>query len=273
MTYATMMVHLDAGRSNAAVLDVAAAMAAQYEAQVIGIAACQPMQLSACEGYVDAALAVAVRDIVDDELQHVEAEFRAHEALRPHVLEWRCMNALDPIAHVVAIAARSADLVITSAGSGHLGDQAKHADAGELIVRAGRPVLVVPETAAPSAFETVMVAWNDTRECRRAILDALPVLRHAERVIVVELTSDTGSAELRVDDVVAWLARHDVSATKIVANAHGSHVEHLALIAVEEAVDLIVAGAYGHNRLREWAFGGVTSDLLLRADRCAMLSH
>jgi nucleotide-binding universal stress UspA family protein len=53
----------------------------------------------------------------------------------------------------------------------------------------------------------------------------------------------------------------------------GAEPTHLAAIAEEFEADLIVAGAFGHSRLREWAFGGVTRDLLVKAERCTLLSH
>ena len=171
MTYSTLMVHLDGGRPNAALLDVAATLADQYRAAVIGIAACQPVQIGTCDGYLGGEYAVIERDIVADEFARAKTEFHAHERLAHHTLEWRSIPTLANLAHVVAENARAADLVITSAGPGYA-DLATHADTGDLILRAGRPVLVVPDGAATATFSTIMVAWTDTRECRRAIGDA-----------------------------------------------------------------------------------------------------
>lgn len=269
MTYKTLMVHLEAGQSNADVLHVTAEIAQRYQADVIGIASCEPVQIGWGDGMMSSDIALAERQIVDDELKMVGTEFHACEAIRGHVLEWLAIPTMEPIAHVIALEARSADLLIT----GVLADTSRHANTGDLVVRAGRPVLAVPPEPVTGSFEKVMIAWNDTRECRRAVSDALPFLKTADRVVVVGVSSEPTDLTASVKDVMGWLARHGIDADRIVSHVAGSAAATLASIAAEHTIDLIVAGAYGHNRLREWGFGGVTRDLLLRANRCALLSH
>jgi nucleotide-binding universal stress UspA family protein len=273
VTYSTLMVHLDGARPNAAVLDVAATIAKRHDAKVIGIAVCQPIQLAAGDGYIDGPIAMIAGDLVTDELAHAKLEFHAHIGLRPHVLEWRSIPTLENVAHAVAEQARCADLVITAIGRTPGNNLATHADTGELILRAGRPVLVVPDAHVTADFRNVLVAWTDTRECRRAIMDALPVLRRADRVTIVEASKDPVHAREGIEDIAGWLARHGVGADRIVSRMKGSGFETLAMIATEIEADLVVAGAYGHSRIREWAFGGVTRDLLLYERRCTLLSH
>ena len=84
---------------------------------------------------------------------------------------------------------------------------------------------------------------------------------------------ETEAAQLRLADVGDWLARHGVEASCVAWPLKGAEATNLADIARDLEVDLIVAGAFGHSRLREWALGGVTRDLLLQADRCALVSH
>ncbi|MEG3123383.1 universal stress protein [Sphingomonas sp. GB1N7] len=272
MPYKTLMVHLDAGRSNAGVLAITAAVAERYEAGVIGIAACEPVQIG-CAG-VDfcGALAVAERQIVDDELKAATVEFYACDAIRRHVLDWRAIPTMEPVSHIVALEARCADLIVTAVSTDNR-DATCHADTGDLVVRAGRPVLVVPNHAVTADFRTVMIAWNDARECRRAVVYALPFLNDADRVIIVGVGTDLAGIRTRIKDVSGWLKRHGVDADIIVAHSRNGDADSLAAIADEEAVDLIVAGAYGHNRLTEWAFGGVTRSLLKGGTRCVFLSH
>lgn len=273
MNYSTVMVHLDAGASNSFVLEAATAVAKSQDAKVIGVAACQPMQIASSAGDATGATIALERDIANANLDRAEQEFRAFAAIQPFVLEWRSINTMQPVSQAVEDDARCADLLIASACRGHPSNTSTHANVGELIVRAGRPVLVVPDGPVPATFGKIVVAWADTRECRRAVVDALPFLTKATQVVVVEIASDPDDAASRTQDVVAWLGRHQVGADRIVYKSHGSIADSVAAIAREQEADLIVAGAYGHNRLREWAFGGVTSDVLLRENRCALLSH
>jgi nucleotide-binding universal stress UspA family protein len=78
---------------------------------------------------------------------------------------------------------------------------------------------------------------------------------------------------LRVGDVAAWLARHGVSALSQTVLAKGDNAEQMAAFAADAAADVLVAGAYGHSRLREWVLGGVTRDLLMQPERCVFVSH
>jgi nucleotide-binding universal stress UspA family protein len=273
MSYSTVMVHLDAGASNSFVLEAAATVAKRQGAKLIGVAACQPMQIAGSAGDSTGAMIALECEIANANLDRAEQEFRAFAAIEPFVLEWRSINTMEPVSHAIADDARCADLVIASACLGHSSNATSHANVGDLIVRAGRPVLVVPDGPTPATFAKIVIAWADTRECRRAVADALPFLAQATKVVIVEIASDAENARSRTQDVVAWLARHQVSAEGIVYKPHGNVADSVATIAREQEADLIVAGAYGHNRLREWAFGGVTSDVLLRENRCALLSH
>lgn len=272
MSYATIMVHLDGGRPNGALLDITAAVARRQGAAVIGIAACQPVQLGAPSGYLDGEFAVIARDVAAEELARLAHEFHAHAGLAGLTREWRGLPTFANVAHAVADQARCADLIIT--GIGHVpSDVATHADTGALVIHAGRPVLVVPENSTTADFATVMIAWRNSRECRRAVADALPILHDATRVVLVTASDEPGAARHDLADVAAWLARHGIDADRVTTRPSGSDADSLAVMADEQGADLIVAGAYGHGRIREWVFGGVTGDLLLQARRCTMLAH
>jgi nucleotide-binding universal stress UspA family protein len=135
--------------------------------------------------------------------------------------------------------------------------------------------LVVPPEASTLQARHVLVAWKDTREARRAVLDALPLLRAATDVTVVEIVphSKEKDAMRSGADVAAWLSRHDVCATSHeVVSDFDSYGAFEGLLS-QNAADLIVAGAYGHSRLQEWIFGGVTRDLLMKARCCCLLAN
>ena len=148
-------------------------------------------------------------------------------------------------------------------------------EVGDLLMRLGRPVLAVPDGVSGLELNEALVCWKDSREARRAVADALPILKVCRRVDLLELVDSAAldHARARLADLSAWLALHGVEANSSLEIAHGPEAKQLAAIARDLRADLIVAGAFGHSRLREWAFGGVTRDLVLRADRCLLASH
>ena len=102
MTIATLMVHLDGTRSNTQVLDVAGWLAQRLDAGVIGIAACQPIQLDPSAGVYSAELIDAERDIVAADLKALQDEFEDPNSKCGRRIEWRCATTLEPIAEYVA---------------------------------------------------------------------------------------------------------------------------------------------------------------------------
>jgi nucleotide-binding universal stress UspA family protein len=270
------MVHLELGQSNAGLLGVAGDLAQRFEAGVIGIAMCQPMQIIYSEGYVPADLIVEDREQRDKQIATAEAEFRNALQARIGRIEWRSAVTPDPLADYLAREARSADLLITRVDhNASVFDHSRHVAIGDVVMHVGRPVLVVPTTAAGASFDRMMVGWKDSRETRRAIADALPLLQRATQVAIVEVAaeSELEAARGRLDDVVQWLSRHGVAAEPIARPSTGEDAHQLNAIALERNAGVIVAGAYGHSRVREWVLGGVTRDLLLRAGSCALVSH
>ena len=210
---------------------------------------------------------------VKKRIDEAEARFRAAIGGRARDVEWRC--ALERPDEYVAREARAADLIIAGSNrDGVLIDRMRHLDPSDLVMVAGRPLFLVPPEADYLKLNSVLVAWKDTREARRAVVDALPLLHKAKDVNVVEIVEGDASrsaAENRVNDVAAWLKRHDILAFPKVMHA-ASEADQIDRIWKAEA-DLVVAGAYGHARVREWVFGGVTRNLITRSNRCSFLAH
>jgi len=120
----------------------------------------------------------------------------------------------------------------------------------------------------------VAVAWKDVREARRAVQEALPFLREAENVMIVEVSERGGDqASSRLRDVANYLARHGVATvTERVLPVDATAANSLRFIA-DENISLLAAGGDGHSRLGEWAYGGVTRDLLAESPVCCLFSH
>jgi len=276
MTYKTLMVHLQIGQSNAGLLRIADDLAQSFQARLIGVAVCQPMRLLYNDGYMQAELLDDDRQNMEQQIAATEAEFRTVIKQRAGDLDWRSTITLDPLSDYLAGEARNADLVMT--GVNHEAssfDISRNVNVGDLVMQAGRPVLLVPSTLGTLKPERILVASNDSRESRRAILDALPFLKRAAHVAAVEIADDDNmpAARSHLRDVVAWLRRHGVEAEPIATLSVGDDPAQLRAIAGDHGAELIVAGAYGHSRLREWVLGGVTRNLLRSPDRCSLLSH
>jgi nucleotide-binding universal stress UspA family protein len=275
VTYSTLMVHLELGHSNEGLLSAAGDLAERFHAHVIGIAACQPMQFVYGEGYVSADFFEQDMADLKKESAAAEAEFRNALGTRVKSLEWRSSIVSGVLSGHLAHEARSADLVITSITSGDFFDASRRVNTGDLVMQIGRPVLIVPAASKKVKLDRIVVAWKDTREARRAAFDALPLLKTAAHVAVIEIAdpAEMAAAHEHLNDVVGWLKRQGVSADAIASPSTGDDATRLYTIAQEQGADVIVAGAYGHSRLREWVLGGVTRDLLLRADQCSLVSH
>jgi len=275
VTISTLMVHLHLGTPNEGKLRHAVELARVFEAGVIGVAAAEMMQFTYGDGYIPGDLIESNRAMVGEQIRAAEAEFRTAFASHGHFLDWRSGVLLTPLAAYLASEARAADLVILSARSGALADAPSRTSAGELLMQLGRPALVVPEPGGTPRFARVMVAWKDTREARRATFDALPLLRRARSVTLVGVhgREDQGSTHAQLTAVMGWLGRNGVAATIMPLRSDGHDAVQLLRVATELETDVVVAGAYGHSRFREWVLGGVTRDLLAQETRCSLLSH
>src|SRR6478609_3041167 len=276
MTYKTVMVGLALGQPNDARLEVAAQMAERFGARVIGAAAVEfspPLYFT--EGEPAQRLIDQGWAAVKSRLKDLEGEFRAAMQNRALEVEWRCAEDF-PTRFIVRQARTSDIIVVGEAARGGLADPFVQINPSDLVMQAGRPLLIVPETCNWLDLRSVLVAWKDTAEARRAVAEALPLLRKATDVTVVEIVEEQANrpaALSRVKDVAAWLSRHGVNASEQVPEECGEAGALLERIASEVGAGVIVAGAYGHSRLREWILGGVTRRLVNPSNRCSLLSR
>jgi nucleotide-binding universal stress UspA family protein len=272
-SFTTMMVHVDVARDCEQRVQLALSLADRFEATLIGVAGLPLRPVFAgggvavyCEPSEDHCRAVSVR------LDEMGRRFRGKGQHLKQV-EWRA--ALELPYELVSREARAADLIIV--GARHSGGSVDElVDPGAILLRAGRPILVAPATVGSPQLRRVVVAWKDTRECRRAVRDALPFLYQAEEVVIVGIDEGQSDnpAKGSLSDVAEYLRRHRVVPPREVwRRARGPVGAELLHLVRDERADLIVAGGYGHSRLGEWAFGGVTHELLASTPVCCMLSH
>jgi nucleotide-binding universal stress UspA family protein len=270
----TILVHVQPGAAGAARLKTAVQLARKFDATLFGLAAemVPPLGTMDPTGMMEGAWYVEMRDQVKRELELAREDFRA--ATRGLKTEFAWIQ--DMPADAMARAARGADLILAGGHALAADDRYRVCDSAEVMLQAGRPVLVAPPKGGEFRGQAVVVAWKDSRESRRALADALPFVADAETVLVMEICGkeEAGDAELRTAAVVAGLKRHGVKAHARVVVAPADRVAPELNIAAEAiGADLIVAGGYGHTRLGEWVFGGVTRDLLRGSERFVLLSH
>jgi nucleotide-binding universal stress UspA family protein len=146
-----------------------------------------------------------------------------------------------------------------------------------IIFGSGRPTLILPEDPRPRPFElgTVAVAWDFSRAAARAISDALPILERAKKVRVVTVTKEKVlSSKRSAGELAKNLARHGIDVVLDEVDAKGNPIGRvLESHALSHKADLLVMGAYGHSRLREFVLGGATRSLLSKPPLPILFSH
>ncbi|MCA1456062.1 universal stress protein [Bradyrhizobium sp. BRP22] len=273
MSLANVMVYVDPQQQEEGQIRVAEGIATKFGASIIGVSAFAVEPPFAAEG-------VMIEETTEEDLKRMQAGLAAKEdwfrsvvGLPGDKVEWRWAYEF-PTTFLVD-QARAADLVVIKRKQ--LKENYYHyIDAAEAMLRMGRPMLSVPERVTELSADRVVVGWKDTREARLAVRDALPFLTRASRVTVIELcTSDQqDAARLRVRDVAKYLGRHGASCQyEVRVHTAEPDARYLIRLARDEGADLIVTGGYGHSRLGEWIFGGMTIGLLREAPICLMMSH
>lgn len=161
---------------------------------------------------------------------------------------------------------------------GYLSQLDLHWYAETAIFDSGHPTIILPydrKRAGPIRFDTIVVAWDHSRAAARAIADALPILQKAKVTRVLTVTNDKPLYSLPMHtDIVNQLAFHGVEVTFDVVDAAGRKIGTvLGDYALTHNADLIVMGAYGRSRLREFLHGGATKSMLTHPPLPIFLSH
>jgi nucleotide-binding universal stress UspA family protein len=261
----TILASLTGLGGDRSVLDCAIALAGKFEAQI----ECLHVRLDEAT-----ALALGQYGMVDTiEREQGErsrsARLAFEEAGRRHAitvtgaaddrLSWHQIEGYD-LADTPR-RARLADLVVAARDSSHGPGRL-----AEIVMKSGRPVLVAPPKFTGAIGEAVAVAWKDGPESARALTVAMPLLTKAQRVLLVFVREDPehdGPELRRLDELKARLGRHGIRAeTLAVATSAAGATETLRETVYDANCDLLVTGAYGHSRLREYVFGGVTREIL-----------
>jgi nucleotide-binding universal stress UspA family protein len=279
MTYRNLLVQVDDSRGCARRIAFAIDLAVAHDAHLTGlyvIAEASPAAFA--QGFPPELMA----DVQQQSRAQADAALaRFGEAARRNQIafETRIDRVLyTEIAEAALTNARYADLAILGQ---HDPDDAASGPRylpAEVVLGCGRPVLIVPYIGPAATFgERVIIAWDASREAARAVNDALPLLRRAQKVGVVSVNPRPwpfAHGEEPGADIGLHLARHGVKVE--VQRFEGRDIDtanailsHLA----DQSADLLVMGAYGHSRVREFVLGGVTRTILSEMTVPVLMSH
>lgn len=271
MTLSNIMVSLDASRSTPDRVRLACNLARRFDATLTGVAAQDPLPISIYGkgSYLDNNIIEMAAAGARAELGKQEAVFR--EMTSGYGKAMLRVYDKEPLECVIQECARCDLLVARGLDEGNLGDIVQALNPAEIILRAGRPVLITPSQLDNLSLKCAIIAWKDTREARRAVVDALPLLRGMDRVLL--LTVAAKGAETNAEAIESYLKGHDIQCERVDLPETTNVAEAVARLARDQAAGLVVAGAYGHSKMRELVFGSLTYELLTSLRTPCLFSH
>lgn len=257
-------------------LEAAAELAARFQAR------CTALIVSVAIGSDFANTPAPLSDLLAD----IAAGGRSHAALeRDKIRNWLESSSHDfnvcEIAVELAVGddqvvshARYADLIVLGRAREH--PRARRELLEDVVFKSGRPVLLLPAQPKGRTWERVLIAWNASAQATRAVAGAMPFLKAASevRIVTIDALPERDDAPAAGRELAAYLARHGVQAE--VRNLDGLGRDTSRSItdaATDFDADLLVLGAYGHSRAREFVLGGVSRDLLNYCATPLLLAH
>ncbi|SUA74669.1 universal stress protein [Pandoraea pnomenusa] len=275
MSLRRICVHMDDTATGAARVRFSARLARQHDASLCGI------YLPHRPGAVHSGQREASGD-------HFQTEAHSRTALHAaeHLFSQVCAESdiegdwHSPYGAAVAIlssVAKATDLCIVGQPDAPGGVGALGVDGlGDVIVSCGVPVMGLPHNVTlPQEIRRIVVAWNGSREARRAIGDAWQMLGRAQDIFVVGINRSPGGDDPSLADIVRLMESHGLRAKPVSIREDTDASDGVQLLSVSEAyeADLLVMGAYGHGPTRELVFGGATRTVLKHMSTPVLLSH
>jgi len=218
--------------------------------------------------------ATAEAMLLADEREREGANRERIEARLAHEdVPWSWIEATGPIAPSLAEAAKMADVIVVNRQLDSTRVPDMRCIASELVMGSGKAVLAVPEISSGfDAAGVALVAWDGSKEAIKALEAAIPLLRLARTVTVVEIRED--SVEEPAEEAAAYLSRHGIKPV-VVRRSRGvlPVADALYAEARAEGADYVVMGGFGHGRLVEALFGGVSRSMLTESAIPTFMAH
>lgn len=275
MSYKSMTVCLDNSAGSSRLLEFALTLAAQNNAHLTGLHLTYAPIILSDPYAVWEPMMLEWEESAQTKQEHAREKFIAEAAKAGVNADFSAYRSTDlpaVIAH-----ARASDLTIV--GQRNFADS--EGDLGNnfpisFVLKLGRPVLFFPYNGVVSTkFNTIIVAWDGGREATRAMADAMPFLKLAQQVKVLSISEHSDEDHDLPDiDIAAYLAKHKVKIElERNENVQIAAAEWLLSRAASSGADLLVMGAYGHNRLTELILGGVTRTVMRQMSLPVLMSH
>lgn len=271
MTFRSILLHLDARPGSANRLTIAHALGDRFDARITVMFGMNEAVQQAFP--YSAGAAVRASESYEDNGPERERLHAAHSA-REQECVW-CDVGAAALAQALVAESAYADLMILGPVVGALDVSGSAAGATETaILRSGAPAIVVPYPHAQATLgDRVVVAWDGSAPAVRATRAALPFLRAADQVDIATWSRESVMGPVSHLDLKEWLKRHGIEARLHQKHATPHVGKELSTLTRELGADLVVMGCYGHGRMRERLFGGVTRSVLSALPVPVLMAH
>jgi nucleotide-binding universal stress UspA family protein len=223
--------------------------------------------------FADPLAGPALSIVLEDERTREDAVCQAlSKRLAREDVAWDLRRSTDEPALAIGNEAQRADLIVLSSRLEGYSVLDAPQIAGDALIDTGRPVFAVPDGCAGIDLKgTALIAWDGSDKAGQSLRAALPLLQLAEEVVVFE--AGRSNQANPASEAAQYLSRHDVRC-RTASSAVGDSVADAILQAARDAgAGYIVMGAFGHSRLREAVFGGVTRSMLETSSLPLFLAH
>ena len=276
--YKNLLVNIPTERSPQPVIDGAISLAAHCQARIDAVSVgyeSSGLPLAAEGGAAVAAIFEVEREKALERADAALAMFEAQASRAGLIYSSRAISALQgEAAAILGATARLYDLTVVAQPE-FARDTFDNTLAQEILYQSGGPVLFMPYTFK-GAFQArrVGICWDGSRLAARAVRDAMPLLEQAEAITIITINAANVPADASAAHLVRYLSRLEVPTEIDSVTTQRANIQSSILsLAADDSLNLLVMGGYGHSRLKETVFGGVTRDMLESMTVPTLMTH